>query len=148
MGGAAGLSWIEFEANVLHDAPELIELSERQGFTALPRGPLGTGLITGSYPPGSRIVDELDFRYRSPQLLRYFTDGHPDPVLGARLEALLDILTADGRTITQVALAWHWARSPALVPIPGARTVAQVRENAAALPADPSPTSSSTRSAR
>ncbi len=135
--GQPGFCGIEFEANVLRDAPDLIGLAEREGLSALARGPLGTGLITGCYPPGSRIVDERDFRYHSPEWLNYFTDGHPDPVLGAQLEALVDILTADGRTIAQGALAWHWARSPALVPIPGARTVAQVRENAAAQHAGP-----------
>lgn len=135
--GRPGVRVIEFEANVLHDAPELIQLCETRDVTALARGPLGTGLITGAYPAGSRIVDELDFRYRSPEWLNYFTDGRPDPVLTARLEALIDILTSDGRTIAQGALAWHWARSTALVPIPGATSVAQVRENAAAWPTGP-----------
>ncbi len=135
--GQPGFRGIEFEANVLHDAPDLISLAEREGLTALARGPLGTGLITGSYPPGSQILDEQDFRYRSPEWLNYFTDGRPDPVLSTRLEALADILTSDGRTIAQGALAWHWARSPALIPIPGAQTVAQVRENTAALQAGP-----------
>jgi aryl-alcohol dehydrogenase-like predicted oxidoreductase len=135
--GRPGFRGLEFEVNVVHDAPELVELCESQGLAALARGPLGTGLITGTHPAGSRIVDELDFRYRSPGWLTYFTDGRPDPVLGARVEALVDVLTAGGRTVAQGALAWHWARSPVLVPIPGARTVAQARENAAALVAGP-----------
>lgn len=36
-----------------------------------------------------------------------------------------------------VALAWIWARSPATIPIPGCRTVAQLAENAAALARGP-----------
>jgi aryl-alcohol dehydrogenase-like predicted oxidoreductase len=35
--------------------------------------------------------------------------------------------------VAQGALAWLWARSPALIPIPGARTVEQARANAEAL---------------
>ncbi len=43
------------------------------------------------------------------------------------------MLTAGGRTLAQGALAWLWARSPAFVPIPGFKSVAQVEENAGAL---------------
>jgi aryl-alcohol dehydrogenase-like predicted oxidoreductase len=49
-----------------------------------------------------------------------------------RIAAVRDELTADGRTLVQGALAWIWGRSPATLPLPGFRTVAQVRENAAA----------------
>ncbi len=41
--------------------------------------------------------------------------------------------TSGGRTVAQGALAWLWARSPKTIPIPGFRTVPQVRENAGAL---------------
>jgi aryl-alcohol dehydrogenase-like predicted oxidoreductase len=51
----------------------------------------------------------------------------------ARLDALREILTADRRSVVQGALGWLWARSEALVPVPGFGTVAQVEENAAAL---------------
>jgi aryl-alcohol dehydrogenase-like predicted oxidoreductase len=40
---------------------------------------------------------------------------------------------ADGRSLTQGALAWIWVRSPQTIPIPGFRTVKQVEENVAAL---------------
>ena len=48
-------------------------------------------------------------------------------------------LTSDGRTLAQGALAWIWARSPAAIPIPGFRSVAQVEENIAALTFGPLP---------
>ena len=47
------------------------------------------------------------------------------------------MLTSDGRTLAQGALAWIWARSPRTVPIPGFKTVAQVEENCGALDAGP-----------
>lgn len=136
-----GAAWIdqpdfralEFEVNVVRDAPELIDLCQAQDLAALARGPLGTGLLTGAYPLGSRITDEADFRYRSPDWLNYFRDGRPDPVMSRRLHAVTDVLTDGGRTLAQGALAWLLARSPALLPIPGAHTVAQVRENAATM---------------
>jgi len=49
------------------------------------------------------------------------------------LDALRGILTSDGRTLAQGALAWIWARSPRTIPIPGIRTVAQATENAQAM---------------
>ena len=47
------------------------------------------------------------------------------------------MLTSEGRTLAQGALAWIWARSPRTVPIPGFKTVAQVEENCGALAAGP-----------
>jgi aryl-alcohol dehydrogenase-like predicted oxidoreductase len=43
------------------------------------------------------------------------------------------ILSGEGRTLAQGALAWIWARSPQTIPIPGFRTVKQVEENIGAL---------------
>ena len=50
-----------------------------------------------------------------------------------RLDAIRDVLTGNGRTLAQGALCWLLARSPHLIPIPGARSVEQTRENAGAL---------------
>jgi aryl-alcohol dehydrogenase-like predicted oxidoreductase len=49
-----------------------------------------------------------------------------------RIAAVRAELTADGRTLVQGALGWIWGRSPATLPLPGFRTVAQVEENAGA----------------
>ena len=50
-----------------------------------------------------------------------------------KLGAVREVLTAGGRTLAQGALGWLWARSEAMIPIPGFKTVAQVEENAGAL---------------
>ena len=131
--GQPGFGGLEFEINVVHDAPALVSLCETHGIPGLARGPLGTGLLTGAHPLGSVITDEQDFRRRSPDWLNYFRDGAPVPELAKALEAVRHILTSGGRTLAQGSLAWLWARSPSLLPVPGARTVAQVRENAAAM---------------
>jgi aryl-alcohol dehydrogenase-like predicted oxidoreductase len=44
-------------------------------------------------------------------------------------EQSIRILSRDGRTLAQGALAWVWARSPRIIPIPGFRTLAQVEDN-------------------
>ena len=49
------------------------------------------------------------------------------------MDAIRQILTSDGRTLAQGALAWLLTRSPQMLPIPGFRTVAQVEENCKAL---------------
>jgi aryl-alcohol dehydrogenase-like predicted oxidoreductase len=67
----------------------------------------------------------------------YFKDGRIAPEFAARLDAVRNLLFSDGRTLTQGALAWLWARSPRTLPIPGFRTVAQVEENAGALEKGP-----------
>ena len=48
-------------------------------------------------------------------------------------------LTADGRSLVQGALGWIWGHSPATLPLPGFRSVAQVQENAGAAEYGPLP---------
>jgi aryl-alcohol dehydrogenase-like predicted oxidoreductase len=49
------------------------------------------------------------------------------------MEQLRDVLTQNGRSPAQGALAWIWALDERVVPIPGFKTVKQVEENAAAM---------------
>jgi aryl-alcohol dehydrogenase-like predicted oxidoreductase len=44
-----------------------------------------------------------------------------------------ELLTSDGRTLVQGALAWIWGQSERTIPIPGFKTVKQVEENALAM---------------
>ena len=44
-----------------------------------------------------------------------------------------DILTSEGRTLAQGALAWLWTRSRQTLSIPGFKIIAQLEENCAAL---------------
>jgi aryl-alcohol dehydrogenase-like predicted oxidoreductase len=65
--------------------------------------------------------------------MKYFKDGKPNPEWISMRDAILEILTSEGRTLAQGALAWIWARSPQTIPIPGFRTVGQVEEDAGAM---------------
>ena len=49
------------------------------------------------------------------------------------VEALREPLTSGGRTMAQGALAYIWALDPRMVPIPGFKSVEQVRQNAGAM---------------
>jgi aryl-alcohol dehydrogenase-like predicted oxidoreductase len=67
----------------------------------------------------------------------YFEDGRLSPAFLERLAAVREILTSGGRTLSQGALAWIWARSERTIPIPGFKSVEQVEENAGAMALGP-----------
>jgi aryl-alcohol dehydrogenase-like predicted oxidoreductase len=126
---------VQHALNVFQDAPELLALCEESDLASINRSPLAMGLLTGKRhgPPQTG-----DIRSRPPAWLQGFGDGSgADPRWLARVEALRDVLTSDGRTPAQGALAWLWARSPRTVPIPGFRSVAQAEENAGAMAKGP-----------
>ncbi len=124
---------VQNQMNVLDDAPEMIALCESLNLASINRGPLAMGLLTGKYSAGS-VLGEDDVRgTRSPEWMKYFKNGRPNPDFAGKIEAIRDILTAGGRTLAQGALAWLWGRSPVTIPIPGIRTVRQAEENAGAM---------------
>jgi aryl-alcohol dehydrogenase-like predicted oxidoreductase len=123
----------QYEMNVLIDAPGMVETTEELNLAGIIRGPLAMGLLTGKYKAAGGI-GEADVRgQNSPDWMRYFKDGVPNAEWLGQLEAVREILTSGGRTLVQGALAWLWARSDNTIPIPGARTVAQVEENCGAM---------------
>ncbi|GHE68380.1 aldo/keto reductase [Streptomyces capitiformicae] len=128
---------VQHRLNILQDAPELLALCAESDLASINRSPLAMGLLTGKHSAG-RALEAGDIRNAPPAWLPGFTaDAGADPEWLGRVEALREILTSDGRTLAQGALAWIWARSPHTVPIPGFRSVAQAEENAGALAKGP-----------
>ncbi len=130
--GGANFKAVQAEINVLQDNPGIWDVAESNQLACLNRGPLAMGLLTGKYKLDTRIGPD-DVRGASPEWLRFFVDGAPSPKYLRRLDAVREVLTSEGRSLGQGAIAWLWGRSPAAIPIPGARTVAQANENAAAM---------------
>ncbi len=125
---------VQVNANVFEDAPEMFALCAEAEIAAVIRGPLAMGALTGKYAGGAApAIAGGDIRAQPPEWLRFFENGRLKPEWRARFDAVRDVLTSEGRTPAQGALAWLWARSPHAVPIPGVRTVAQAEENAGAL---------------
>jgi aryl-alcohol dehydrogenase-like predicted oxidoreductase len=124
---------IQLQLNVLDDNPAVIAICERYNLAAINRGPLAMGLLTGKYTAETKASADDVRGEKSPEWMKYFVDGRPNPEWLAKRAAIHDILTSDGRTVAQGALAWLWARSPQAIPIPGFRTVKQVEENARAM---------------
>jgi aryl-alcohol dehydrogenase-like predicted oxidoreductase len=128
---------IQLQLNVLDDNSEVIALCEKYDLAALNRGPLAMGLLTDKYSTKTSLaVDDVRGK-KSPEWMKYFKDGKPNSEWLRKRDAVRQILTSNGRSVAQGALAWLWAHSQKTLPIPGFRTVAQVKENAGAMQFDP-----------
>ena len=102
---------------------ELLPFAQANDRVIIAYSPLAQGLLSGRYTP-----DDLPggFRRFSPS----FTPANltrAAPVL----DALRQVAGAHGATMAQIALAWV-VRHPNVIAIPGAKSVAQAEENAAA----------------
>lgn len=126
---------VQHALNVMQDAPGMLALCEESDLASINRSPLAMGLLAGKRQGPQ---DTGDIRSKPPAWLPGFGDGATaDPEWLRRIDALKDILTSEGRTLAQGALAWIWARSPRTVPIPGFRSVAQAEQNAGAMEKGP-----------
>ena len=116
---------IQHNLNLIEDAPMQLLLCDEFNQASIARGILGMGFLTGKYTVENyrSFLSPDDYRLRAGS---YFLS------LLANLEKVRDILTSNGRTVAQGAIAWVWARSERTVPIPGFRTLAQVEENVGA----------------
>lgn len=133
----ANCTAIQLQLNILDDNPAVVALCEKHNLAAINRGPLAMGLLTGKYTAESKpSIDDVRGE-KSPEWMKYFKNGKPSPEWLAKVDALRSILTSNGRSLAQGALAWLWARSEQTLPIPGFRTVAQVEENCGALERGP-----------
>ncbi|WP_433080348.1 aldo/keto reductase [Dactylosporangium sp. CA-052675] len=123
---------IQADLSVLRGSFEVLPVAAKHDLAVIIRGPLAMGLLGGRYSATSELPRD-DVRGLSPEWMTYFRDGRPTPEFLTRIDSVRDILTSNGRTLAQGALAWLWAFDARTIPIPGCRTVAQVEENAGAL---------------
>ncbi len=121
---------IQHDLNVILDAPEMLALCEELNLASVNRSALARGALSGKYTKDT-VFPQNDVRTDSWSHDHFFA-----PTL-SQLDAIRGILTSNGRTLVQGALAWIWARSEKTIPIPGFKTVAQVEENARAMELGP-----------
>jgi aryl-alcohol dehydrogenase-like predicted oxidoreductase len=124
-------SVVQQQLNIFDGVDEVLEICEENNLASINRGPLGMGVLTGKFTPESNFPDD-DVRSQA-DWFPGLVDGHPNPGWLKKIESVREILTSEGRTLTQGALAWIWGRSTRTIPIPGFKTVAQVQENAGAM---------------
>lgn len=102
-------------------ADDLVPYAAAHDRVVVAYSPLGQGLIAGATAAGHRDVRAVSPRFRPAALAR----------VAPLLEVVREVAAAHGATPAQVALAWI-LHHPNTVAIPGARTLAQLEENAAA----------------
>ena len=110
--------------SLAHRGPEsdLLPWAQREGRIVIAYSPLGQGLLSGTYqssPPRNFRRYRGDFSVQA--------RARREPLVAA----LRDIAGRHRATAAQIALAWL-IQKPNVVAIPGASTVQQVEENAAA----------------
>jgi aryl-alcohol dehydrogenase-like predicted oxidoreductase len=110
----------------------MLVLCDEHNLASINKLPLNAGVLTGKFHP--------DYEFEE-------TDGRKDvdwkserlTTLLARVDALREILSSDGRTMAQGSLAWIWAHSDRTIPIPGFKNVKQATENTRAMGFGPLP---------
>lgn len=112
--------------NLFGGNEDTLAVCEKHHLASILRGPLGMGMLTGKFTPDTKLPDD-DIR----RGWNFREGGQADAL--RKVESLRDVLTSGGRTLAQGALGWLWARSEAMIPIPGFKTVAQVEDNAGAM---------------
>jgi len=109
-----------------HWVDDVLPWTVANGAAFLAYAPVGRGFLTGSMGP-DRVFEAGDFRGGNPRF---------QPEALAANQSLLDLIRpvadAHGATLAQVALAWLVQVAPSVIPIPGTRNPAHLREDAAA----------------
>ncbi|MFM1551140.1 MAG: aldo/keto reductase [Lentisphaeria bacterium] len=117
---------IQLHFSVFGGAEAALALCEKHDLAGIVRGPLQKGLLTGKFTAETTFPPD-DIRHS------WNMKEASQAELLAKMEAIRDVLSSRGRTPAQGSLCWLWAKSPAMIPIPGFKTVAQVEDNAGAM---------------
>lgn len=104
----------------------ILPTCEALGIGLVAYSPLGRGALTGKLPAPDTLAPD-DFRRSLPRFQAEAWQRNQ-----ALVATLAKRAAEIGCTPAQLALAWLLSRSPRIVPIPGARHIDRVRENAAA----------------
>lgn len=119
---------IQHWMNMIGGVPPILAACEEHDQASINRSPLGMGILTGKFNTDTTFP-ENDVRHgwnsrtgKAPQNIQ-------------RIEAVRKFFAEAGevRTQAQIALAWIWTCSDRTIPIPGFKTIAQVKENIQAM---------------
>jgi aryl-alcohol dehydrogenase-like predicted oxidoreductase len=117
---------IQFALNAIHDNPGMRQVCADFDLAGINKDPLNKGFLTGKFNANTTFPEND---------VRQGTD-FSDPRIVKRLQIIdeiRDILTSNGRTMAQGALAYIWALDDRMIPIPGFKSVQQVKDNVGAL---------------
>jgi aryl-alcohol dehydrogenase-like predicted oxidoreductase len=115
---------IQHWMNMGTDMPDLLAVCDQYDQASIIRSPLGSGNMTGKFNQDSTFGKD-DWRSTWDLRSEWLTQRRQ------RIETVQKMFADAGETRTQaqIALAWIWTRSGRTIPIPGFKTVAQVKEN-------------------
>ena len=111
---------IEHRLNVFNDNAAMLDLCREQDLASLNRGPLLMGVLTGRWSSETKLEED------DPRAQWFKAEGFLKVLACA--QQIEPYLTTDGRSCTQGALGWIWARSPLTIPLPGFRNMEQLQE--------------------
>ncbi len=119
---------IQHRLNMLGGAPQMLAVCEEHDLASINRSPFVSGILTGKFNSDTTFPKD---DVRSTWSLR----SEQATQLLQRIEAVRKFLadTGETRTLAQIAIAWIWTHNDRTIPIPGFKTVSQVRENIQAI---------------
>lgn len=102
----------------------LFPVCEELGIAYVAFSPLANGFLSGSYSNQTAFEKGTDYRSAMPQ---YTEAGYQKGK--ALLDLLAELAEKKNATPAQISLAWILTRKPFLIPIPGSRKPARLKEN-------------------
>ena len=138
MAGRDGFGAVQHAMNLFVDVPTIQGVAHEADLVTMLRSPLAMGVLSGKFTDAT-VLPKGDIRATKTDWEAYFMGGKVAPGYLDQLAALRELLQSGGRTLPQGALCWLMAKSPLNLPIPGARTVAQITDNAGAISHGPLP---------
>ncbi len=117
---------IQHWMNMGTDMPEMLAVCDQYDQASIVRSPLGSGNMTGKFNSDT-VFPKDDMRSTWDLRSEVANDRR------RRIKSVHQFFADGPRTPAQTALVWIWTRSERTIPIPGFKTVAQVRENIKAM---------------
>ena len=117
---------IQFRLNAVFDNAAMRQVCAEYNLAGINKDPLNKGFLTGKFNSNTTFPandNRSDWDFSQPELQKRLK----------LVDDIRDILTSNGRTMAQGALAYIWALDERMVPIPGFKSVKQVKDNAGAL---------------
>lgn len=126
--GWTSFTGLQIEYSLIERTPEreLLPMAQALGLTVTAWSPLGGGVLSGKYLDSATS----DARYSSPQMQQFLNNKDRSERIAKEVKA---IAQDSGRSSSQVALAWLRQQKTPIIPIIGARTLAQLKDNLACI---------------
>ena len=120
MASLPGFTTVQHAMNICLDSPAMGKCADGHNLTRLIRSPLAMGVLTGKFDSDHQ-VPHGDVRRDAPDLQGNFDDGCPSQLRQKQLDAVRDLITSDGRTLSQGHCVGCWPNHPTSCQFPAPR---------------------------